>query len=104
METNMSWYGKSEKQNEIISDPVPLSACVPYLKRLLGSLAAGADGLGVKLEVGPTRVHVVQMCTVLVKPETEFLDMNLTKDSTFQSLFYWRVSEKTIPYSTELLL
>jgi hypothetical protein len=73
----MSRYGKSEKKSFQMPSP---SESVPHLERLLGSLAAGADGLGVKLEIGPTRVHVVQMCTVLVKPEMEFLDMKMTKD------------------------
>ncbi len=41
---------------------------------------------------------------MLEDPETEFLDINLTKDSSlllhaFHSPFYWRVLKKTILYS-----
>jgi hypothetical protein len=80
MAISMSSYGKSEKKIRTKSFQIPSrSGCVPHLERLLGSLAAGADGLGVKLEVGPTRVHVVQMCTVLVKPEMEFLIYEVDK-------------------------
>jgi hypothetical protein len=71
------WQIRKENRKEIISGFPSHSGCVPHLERLLGSLAAGADGLGVKLEVGPTRVHVVQMCTVLVKPKMEFFDFDM---------------------------
>ena len=42
---------------------------VGLLQRLLGALAAAADGLGVELEIGAARVHVEQLGTVLIHPD-----------------------------------
>ena len=38
------------------------------LQRLLGSLTAAADGLGIELEIGAARVHVEQLGTILINP------------------------------------
>ena len=44
---------------------------VSLLERLLSSLTATANSLGVKLEIRPTGVHVVQLGTTLVTPEDD---------------------------------
>ena len=40
---------------------------VSLLERLLGSLAATANSLGVKLEIRSTGIHVVELGTIVVK-------------------------------------
>ena len=44
---------------------------ISFLQRLLRALAATPNSLGVKLEIRPTGVHVVQLGTALVTPEDD---------------------------------
>ena len=44
---------------------------ISFLQRLLRALAATPNSLGVKLEIRPTGIHVVQLGTALVTPEDD---------------------------------